>query len=46
MKHQYDTQRLAYEKVIAQYIQKQLQKDEMAEQLTVDIEDPFTGSQK
>ena len=34
------------EKAIAQYIQHQLQEDEMAEQLTLDIEDPFTGSRK
>lgn len=34
------------EKAIAQYIQHQLREDEMTEQLTLDIEDPFTGSRK
>ena len=34
------------EKKIATYIQEQLKEDEMAEQLTLDIEDPFTGRKK
>ena len=34
------------EKKIATYIQEQLKEDEMAEQLTLDLNDPFTGSRK
>ena len=34
------------EKKIAAYIQEQLKEDEMAEQLTLDLNDPFTGSRK
>ena len=34
------------EKKIATYIQEQLKEDGMAEQLTLDLNDPFTGSRK
>ena len=34
------------EKKSASYIQEQLKEDEMAEQLTLDLNDPFTGSRK
>ncbi len=31
-------------KKIKEYIQKQLKEDQLNEQLTLDVEDPFTGS--
>ena len=34
------------EKKISTYIQEQLKEDEMSEQLTLDLNDPFTGSRK
>ena len=34
------------ERVIAEYIKKQLKEDEMSDQLTLNFEDPFTGSKK
>ena len=34
------------EKKIAAYIQEQLKEDEMSEQLTLDLTDPFTGNRK
>ena len=34
------------EKKIATYIQEQLKEDELSEQLTLNYEDPFTGSKK
>ena len=34
------------EKKISTYIQDQLKEDEMSEQLTLDLNDPFTGSRK
>ena len=34
------------EKKIATYIQEQLKEDEMSEQLTLDLTDPFTGNRK
>jgi putative transposase len=34
------------EKKIATYIQKQLKEDELSEQLTLNFEDPFTGSRQ
>lgn len=34
------------DKVIAAYIRNQLKEDELSEQLTLDIEDPFTGNKK
>ena len=34
------------EKKIATYIQEQLKEDEMSEQMTLDLNDPFTGSRK
>jgi len=33
-------------KKIREYIQQQLKEDQLGEQLTLDIEDPFTGSKK
>lgn len=34
------------DKVIEAYIKNQLKEDELSEQLTLDIEDPFTGNKK
>ena len=34
------------ERVIAEYIKNQLKEDEMSDQLTLNFEDPFTGSKK
>lgn len=34
------------DKVIAAYIRNQLKEDELSEQLTLDIEDPFTGNKQ
>lgn len=34
------------ERVIADYIKNQLKEDEMSDQLTLNFEDPFTGSKK
>jgi len=34
------------EKKIITYIREQLKEDEMSEQLTLDLEDPFTGNRK
>ena len=34
------------EKKISTYIQEQLKEDEMSEQLTLDLNDPFTGNRK
>ena len=34
------------DKVIAAYIRNQLKEDELSEQLTLDLEDPFTGKKK
>ena len=34
------------EKKIAAYIQDQLKEDEMSEQLTLEMDDPFTGNRK
>ena len=34
------------ERVIAEYIKNQLKEDEMSDQLTLNYEDPFTGSKK
>ena len=34
------------EKKISEYIRNQLKEDQMAEQLTLDIVDPFTGNRK
>ena len=34
------------DKVIAAYIRNQLKEDELSEQMTLDIEDPFTGNKK
>ena len=34
------------ERVSAEYIKNQLKEDEMSDQLTLDFEDPFTGSKK
>lgn len=34
------------EKKIATYIKEQLKEDELSQQLTLDLEDPFTGSRK
>lgn len=34
------------DKVIEAYIKNQLKEDELSEQLTLDIEDPFTGNRK
>ena len=34
------------EKKIATYIQEQLKEDELSEQLTLNFEDPFTGSRQ
>ena len=34
------------DKVIEAYIRNQLKEDELSEQLTLDIEDPFTGNRK
>ena len=34
------------DKVIETYIRNQLKEDELSEQLTLDIEDPFTGNRK
>ena len=33
-------------KKIQEYIQNQLKEDQIAEQLTLEIEDPFTGTKK
>ena len=33
-------------KKIQEYIQKQLKEDQIAEQLELEIEDPFTGNRK
>ena len=34
------------EKVIERYIENQLKEDAMSEELTLNFEDPFTGSKK
>ena len=34
------------ERIIAEYIKNQLKEDEMSDQLTLNFEDPFTGSKK
>lgn len=34
------------DKIIKAYIEQQLKEDELSEQLTLDIEDPFTGNRK
>ena len=34
------------EKKIATYIQDQLKEDEMSDQLTLEMDDPFTGNRK
>ena len=33
-------------KIIKKYIENQLKEDYLSEQLTLDVEDPFTGNQK